>query len=101
MDTKTAPPTAPPNKNGSAPKRTPLSANAKELCLRFVCPQCQHWLSVPIRSLGMTDKCPGCQTVVRIPALDGYVVGLDEVFKVRGERQPVAFGCGCPTCEAI
>ena len=101
MDTKTARPTAPPNKNGSAPKRAPLSANAKELCLRFVCPHCQHWLSVPIRSLGMTDKCPGCQAVVKIPGLDGYVVGLDDVLKTRGDRQAVAFGCGCPTCEAI
>lgn len=77
------------------------SPAAKELCLRFVCPQCQHWLSVPIRSVGMTDQCPGCRAAVKIPALDGYVVGLDEVVKARGERQAVALGCACPTCDAI
>ncbi|MEX2140461.1 MAG: hypothetical protein WD894_14455 [Pirellulales bacterium] len=103
---------AAPNAGNGAPLRATLKMNtvagrpspaaaAKELCLRFVCSRCQHWLSVPIRSMGMIDKCPGCQTVVKIPALDGYVVGLEEVLKARGERQGVVLGCRCPTCQTI
>ena len=68
-----------PDNPAGCSKPKPQHAPAKELCLRFLCSGCHHWLSVPLRSIGSKDACPGCKAEVQIPGLDGYVVGLDTV----------------------
>src|SRR6185295_2153751 len=73
--------------------------SVKELCLRFVCPNCQRLLSVPLRSIGTKDKCPGCSKTVTIPNLDGDVDGLSVVLEARGNAASLTWPTACPECS--
>ncbi len=69
---------------------------ARELRMHFACPYCQRWLSVPLRSTGTADLCPGCRNAVRIPELDERVHGLDEVARTVQRLRWISLQCpGC------
>lgn len=57
---------------------------ARELLLRFPCPSCDRWLTVPIRSLGLAECCPACRNDLVIPTLDESVAGLDILHQCAG-----------------
>ncbi len=85
----------------SKPRRTrrsrPEPGHSKELCLRFTCPKCRGWLSVPLRTVGTKDTCPGCAKTITIPLLEGDIAGLDLVLKARGPTLPT-WSIECPEC---
>lgn len=81
----------------SSPHSTSIAA---DLLLRFLCPNCERRLTVPMRSLGIEEECPGCRKRILIPTLDETVTGFQEaVGHLRGFVQPTMWGTECPNCE--
>jgi hypothetical protein len=60
----------------------------RELLLRFACASCRASLTVPLRSLGIEEKCPGCKESLVTPTLDDQVVGWEAILQSLGSPKP-------------
>jgi hypothetical protein len=89
-DSPVWPPTRTPKEKSNGDGAAKRDGGVEELLLRFLCTSCCTPLTVPLRSLGIQEKCPGCRQPLTVPTLNDRVVGLDVVINWAGATKAQA-----------